>query len=54
MLKDRWPDVPIVVVTGLDRPGLAEDMIAAGAMAFLGKPVSKDQLAPLLGAPDQS
>jgi FixJ family two-component response regulator len=47
-LRERWPGVPIVVMTGLDHPLLAEKMIAAGATAFLSKPVSRNQIVGVL------
>lgn len=37
-------DVPVVVLTGLDAPGLVERSIASGAEAFLTKPVDDRQL----------
>jgi CheY-like chemotaxis protein len=45
---EKWPGVPIVVMTGLDQPGLQEEMIAGGANAYLCKPVEKGQLISIL------
>ncbi len=43
-LIDGGLDVPVVVLTGLDAPGLVERSIASGAEAFLTKPVDDRQL----------
>jgi CheY-like chemotaxis protein len=42
----------IVVMTGLDHPGAREVCLAAGAAAYITKPVRRDQLAALLGSPE--
>jgi CheY-like chemotaxis protein len=39
-------------MTGLDRPGAREACLAAGAAAYLTKPLHRDELAALLGAPN--
>ena len=38
-LTERASDVPTVIVTGHDQPGTAERALAAGASAFLRKPL---------------
>jgi DNA-binding response OmpR family regulator len=51
-LHDRGVRGNIVVMTGLDRPGAREACLAAGAAAYLVKPLHRDELAALLGAAD--
>jgi FixJ family two-component response regulator len=48
-LKDRRIDARVVVMTGLDRPGARESCLAAGAVAYITKPVPREALADLLG-----
>jgi FixJ family two-component response regulator len=49
-LHDRSARARIVVMTGLDHPGAREACLAAGAAAYLTKPVGREELAALLGA----
>lgn len=48
-LREHRIDARVVVMTGLDRPGSREACLAAGAIAYLTKPVHRDTLAGLLG-----
>jgi CheY-like chemotaxis protein len=49
-LRSRDPRASIIVMTGLDRPGAREACLAAGAAAYLNKPLRRDELAALLRA----
>ncbi|PKQ07125.1 MAG: response regulator [Alphaproteobacteria bacterium HGW-Alphaproteobacteria-10] len=49
-LRHRSTRARIIVVTGLDHPGAREACLAAGAAAYLAKPVGRDELAALLCA----
>jgi DNA-binding response OmpR family regulator len=48
-LRDRRIASRVVVMTGLDRPGSREACLGAGAAAYVTKPVSRGDLAVLLG-----
>jgi FixJ family two-component response regulator len=37
-------DIPVMVISADDRPGLREQCLANGAVAFLAKPVRRDHL----------
>lgn len=50
-LRDRHGAARIVVMTGLDRPGSREACLDAGAAAYVTKPLLREDLAGLLGAP---
>lgn len=47
-LRDRRIGARVVVMTGLDRPGSREACLAAGAVAYIIKPVHRKELAHLL------
>lgn len=47
-LRDRRIGARVVVMTGLDRPGSREACLAAGATAYITKPIRRDDLAVLL------
>jgi len=51
-LRDRGILAPVVVMTGLDRPGSREACLAAGADAYITKPIRRDDLWPLLAHPE--
>lgn len=44
VLAEAHPELPIVVITGDDSPGIRERTLAAGAKAFLRKPVDVSAL----------
>lgn len=44
----KWPEVRIIVMTGHDRPGSMEDVIGAGASAYILKPIHAEDVATLL------
>lgn len=44
----RWPGIRIIVMTGHDRPGSLEEVIGAGATAYIVKPVYGEDIATLL------
>ena len=44
----RWPGTRIIVMTGNDRPGSMEEVIGAGASAYITKPVEAEDVATLL------
>jgi len=37
-LRDRWPDIPVIVVSGLDDPESLEQALSRGAFDYLTKP----------------
>jgi len=39
-MRKRGSDVPVIVITGFDRPGLRERCLEAGAADYLVKPIS--------------
>jgi len=43
----RWPEVRVIVMTGHDRPGSQEEVIGAGAAAYLQKPIHGEDVATL-------
>jgi CheY-like chemotaxis protein len=49
-LRRLSPRARIIVITGLDHPGSREACLAAGAAAYLAKPIRRDELAALLRA----
>jgi DNA-binding response OmpR family regulator len=49
-IKGTDPDVPVVVITGQDAPGLRQECLMAGASSFLTKPVSMEELRALLAS----
>jgi FixJ family two-component response regulator len=50
-LHDLHVAARVVVMTGLDGPGSRDACLGAGAAAYVIKPVSREDLAELLGAP---
>jgi DNA-binding NtrC family response regulator len=56
LLRERRPDLPIVLITGYATPAIAERTHQAGATAFLPKPFDETELLDLvrrvLGTPD--
>ena len=48
-LRAHRIDARILVMTGLDRPGARQACLAAGAVAYMTKPIQRDALAALLG-----
>lgn len=49
-LRSRSIAAPVFVMTGLDHPGSRETCLAAGAAAYVTKPIRRDELAALLDA----
>lgn len=49
-VRERWPDVPLVIVSGDDGPALVQACIAAGAMAFISKARDSRTMIPALQA----
>jgi FixJ family two-component response regulator len=47
-IRLQWPEVRIIVMTGHDRPGAMEDVIGAGALAYILKPIHGEDVATLL------
>ena len=47
-IRQRWPEVRIIVMTGHDRPGSMEEVIGAGASAYILKPIHGEDVATLL------
>jgi len=48
-LRDGSPPPRVIVMTGFDRPGARDACLAAGAAAYLLKPVSRVDLERLIG-----
>jgi FixJ family two-component response regulator len=49
-LTETRPSVPVIVMTAHDRPGLREQCLADGAIAFFPKPLRRDSLIPAIDA----
>jgi two-component system, NarL family, nitrate/nitrite response regulator NarL len=47
-LQDSYPEVKVVVLSGLDDPNLPTEALRRGAKAFLGKGIDPADLAPIL------
>jgi FixJ family two-component response regulator len=47
-LLSRYPSAHVIVMTGLDRPGARDACLAAGAVAYILKPVQRSDLERLL------
>ena len=43
-VKERWPDVPIIVMSGYPTPDTITDGAKMGADAFIAKPFTPDEL----------
>jgi FixJ family two-component response regulator len=50
-LRHQGVGAPVVVMTGLDRPGARQLCLHAGAVAFIAKPVSRADLVRLFDPP---
>ncbi len=49
-MRERWPDVPLVIVSGDDGPSQVQSCIAAGAMAYISKATDSRTMIPALRA----
>jgi two-component system, NarL family, nitrate/nitrite response regulator NarL len=47
-LRDRYPEVKVVVLSGIEDPEVAAEAVRRGAKAFLGKGIDPAELAPIL------
>ena len=43
-VKEKWPDVPIIVMSGYSTPDTITDGAKMGAEAFIAKPFTPDEL----------
>ena len=43
-VKERWPDIPILVMSGYDTTETIEQAVKMGAAAFIAKPFTPDEL----------
>ncbi|MBR5978163.1 MAG: sigma-54-dependent Fis family transcriptional regulator, partial [Verrucomicrobia bacterium] len=43
-VKERWKDIPVVMITGYATPKLAVDAIKSGAIDYLAKPFAPEEL----------
>ena len=43
-VKEKWPDVPIIVMSGYPTPDTITDGAKMGAAAFIAKPFTPDEL----------
>lgn len=44
VLRERYPGVVVIVLSGLATPSIVDSAMQAGAFAFLAKPVTTDKL----------
>ena len=49
-IKERWPDVPVIVMSAYREFDYAVDALNRGADYFLRKPISPDELKKVLGS----
>jgi CheY-like chemotaxis protein len=47
-IKDKFPDLPVVVITGFDTDSSKSDALSAHADDFLSKPFKVDEIQELL------
>jgi two-component system nitrate/nitrite response regulator NarL len=47
-LQKLYPETKVVMLSGVDEPGLAEEALRRGAKAFLGKGIDPAEVAPVL------
>jgi DNA-binding NarL/FixJ family response regulator len=47
-LQKLYPEIKVVMLSGVDDPGLATEALRRGARAFLGKGIDPEDLAPVL------
>jgi len=45
---ERWPDIPVILISGKPPPGIRERVKALGLIGFLRKPFSPAQLVELV------
>jgi len=43
-VKERWPDIPIIVMSGYDTTETIEEAVEMGAATFIAKPFTPDEL----------
>ena len=43
-VKERWPDIPIIVMSGYDTTETIEEAVKMGAATFIAKPFTPDEL----------
>jgi DNA-binding NtrC family response regulator len=43
-VKERWPEIPVIVMSGYPTPETITDGIAMGAAKFIAKPFTPDEL----------
>ena len=43
-VKERWPDIPIIVMSGYDTIETIEEAVKMGAATFIAKPFTPDEL----------
>jgi DNA-binding NtrC family response regulator len=43
-VKEKWPDIPIIVMSGYPTPDIISDGVKIGAAAFIAKPFIPDEL----------
>jgi two-component system response regulator HydG len=43
-VKEQWPDIPIIVMSGYTTPATINDGVKMGAAAFIAKPFTPDEL----------
>jgi DNA-binding NarL/FixJ family response regulator len=47
-LRDRYPEIKVVVLSGIEDPEVAAEAVRRGARAFIGKGIDPAELAPIL------
>ena len=49
-LRLRWPELPVIMVTGLGDPDIAKDTLRRGAFDYIAKPFELDRLERVVAA----
>lgn len=47
-VKEKWPDIPIIAMSGYATPATIEEVTKTGAAAFVAKPFTPDELTEVL------
>lgn len=45
LMRNQGMGVPVIIITGLDQPGMREKCLEAGASAYLTKPAGREEIA---------
>ena len=47
-IKQKYPELGVIIITGLNQGAIEEEALAAGATDFIGKPFTMEQLQAIL------